>query len=62
MRIVGKTYNEIYDNTEALMSAAETIFEEALWAEEAEDRIDAYDKGMLQADSAEAVFQRINTR
>ena len=88
---VGKKYNERYDNTEALMSAAETIFEEALrlkpveraalieelyhsfdpagrghvealWAEEAEARIDAYDKGMIQADSAEAVFRRINTR
>jgi len=33
-----------------------------LWAEEAEARIDAYDKGLLKADSADAVFRRINKR
>jgi len=44
------------------MSAVDTILEEALWAEEAEAKIDAYDEGTLQADSAEAVFQRINKR
>jgi hypothetical protein len=44
------------------MSAAETIIEEAQWAEEAEARIDAYDKGTIHADSAEDVFQRINKR
>jgi hypothetical protein len=32
---------------------------EKLWAEEAEDRIDAYDRGELGSVSAEEVFARI---
>lgn len=35
---------------------------DALWAEEAESRIDAYEAGELDSDSAEAVFARINQR
>ena len=35
---------------------------DALWAEEAESRIDAYEAGELGSDSAEAVFARINQR
>lgn len=35
---------------------------DAAWAEEAESRIDAYDSGKLGADSAKAVFERINKR
>ena len=34
----------------------------AQWAEEVESRIDAYDAGKIPADSAEAVFSRINQR
>ncbi len=33
---------------------------DALWAKEAEDRIDAYERGELTASPAEAVFDRIN--
>jgi putative addiction module component (TIGR02574 family) len=33
---------------------------DALWANEAESRIDAYNNGHISADSVEAVFQRIN--
>jgi putative addiction module component (TIGR02574 family) len=33
---------------------------DALWANEAEDRIDAYERGELSASPAEAVFDRIN--
>ena len=33
---------------------------DALWAAESESRIDAFDAGQLEADSAEAVFERIN--
>ena len=32
------------------------------WAEEAEARLDAYDSGDISADSAKAVFERINKR
>ncbi|WP_369408010.1 addiction module protein [Thiocystis violacea] len=32
------------------------------WKAEAESRIDAYEAGRLSADSAEAMFARINTR
>ena len=32
------------------------------WAEEAEARLDAYDAGHSSADSAKAVFERINKR
>ncbi len=32
---------------------------DALWAKEAEDRIDAYERGELQASPAEAVFDRL---
>lgn len=35
---------------------------DALWAEEAESRIDAHDAGHLSADSAKAVFERISKR
>ena len=35
---------------------------DARWAEEAESRIDAYDTGKISADSAAAVFERINKR
>jgi len=35
---------------------------DARWAEEAESRIDAYDTGKINADSAAAVFERINKR
>jgi len=31
---------------------------EALWAAESESRIDAFDAGLISADSAEAVFER----
>ncbi len=34
----------------------------AQWAEAVESRIDAYEAGKIQADSAEAVFSRINQR
>ena len=34
----------------------------ARWAEEVESRIDAYQAGKIQADSAEAVFSRMNQR
>lgn len=33
-----------------------------LWAREAEDRLDAYDRGELKAVSAEEVFNRIKQR
>ena len=33
---------------------------DALWAKEAEDRIDAYERGELSASSAAAVFDRLN--
>ena len=32
------------------------------WAKEAEARLDAYDAGHISADSAKAVFERINKR
>ena len=35
---------------------------DALWAAESESRIDAFDAGQISADSAEAVFERINKR
>lgn len=35
---------------------------DARWAEEVESRIDAYEAGKIQADSAEAVFSRISQR
>lgn len=35
---------------------------DALWANEAESRIDAYEAGQICADSAKAVFERINKR
>lgn len=35
---------------------------DSLWADEAESRINAYDAGQLCADSAKAVFERINKR
>lgn len=35
---------------------------DALWADEAESRIDAYDAGKIKDDSAKAVFERINRR
>jgi putative addiction module component (TIGR02574 family) len=35
---------------------------DALWADESESRIDAYDAGQIAADSAKAVFERINKR
>jgi putative addiction module component (TIGR02574 family) len=35
---------------------------DALWAVESESRIDAFDAGQISADSAEAVFERINKR
>ena len=34
---------------------------DALWAKEAESRIDAFDAGMIVADSADAVFNRISS-
>jgi len=33
---------------------------DALWAKEAEDRIDAYDQGKIKAIPASQVFERIN--
>ena len=33
---------------------------DSLWAEEAESRIEAFDAGKLTADSAAAVFDRLN--
>jgi putative addiction module component (TIGR02574 family) len=33
---------------------------DALWASEAEDRIDAYERGELRASPAEVVFDRLN--
>ena len=33
---------------------------DALWAQEAEDRIDAYERGEFPASPAEAVFERLN--
>lgn len=33
---------------------------DALWAKEAEDRIDAYDQGKIKAIPASRVFERIN--
>ena len=35
---------------------------DARWAEEIESRIDAYEAGKIQADTADAVFSRINQR
>ena len=35
---------------------------DALWAAESEARIDAFDAGQIESDSAEAVFERINKR
>lgn len=35
---------------------------DTLWAGEAESRINAYDAGQINADSAKAVFDRINKR
>jgi putative addiction module component (TIGR02574 family) len=35
---------------------------DALWANETESRITAYDAGQICADSAKAVFERINKR
>jgi len=35
---------------------------DALWAAESESRIDAFDAGQINADSDEAVFERINKR
>lgn len=33
---------------------------DALWAKEVEDRIDAYDSGVLKSSPVEDVFQRLN--
>ena len=33
---------------------------DALWAKEAEDRIDAYDQGKIKATPASQVFEKIN--
>jgi len=33
---------------------------DALWAKEAEDRIDAYDQGKIKAIPASQVFEKIN--
>ena len=35
---------------------------DALWAKEAEDRIDAYERGELKTSSIEAVFERLEDR
>ena len=35
---------------------------DALWADEAEARIDAYEAGQICADSAKAVFGRVNKK
>jgi putative addiction module component (TIGR02574 family) len=35
---------------------------DAMWAKEAQSRINAYDAGQICADSAKAVFERINKR
>ena len=35
---------------------------DALWAAESESRIDAFDAGQIESDSADAVFERINKR
>ena len=34
---------------------------DAVWADEAESRIDAYEAGELEADSVEGAFERIGT-
>ena len=35
---------------------------DSLWANESEARIDAYEAGKINSDSAKAVFERINRR
>jgi putative addiction module component (TIGR02574 family) len=35
---------------------------DAVWAREAEDRIDAYDSGVLESSSLEEVFKRLNRK
>jgi len=35
---------------------------DSLWAEEAESRLDAYESGKIQADSAQEVLSRISRR
>jgi putative addiction module component (TIGR02574 family) len=35
---------------------------DALWADEAESRIDGYDSGQICAESAKVLFERINKR
>jgi len=35
---------------------------DALWAKEAEDRIDAYDQGKIKAIPASRVFEKINSQ
>jgi putative addiction module component (TIGR02574 family) len=46
---------------EALLSSFDSKRQEvdALWAEEVEDRIDAYERGELGASPAETVFRRL---
>jgi len=53
---------ELIDELYRSFDTAEHERLNAQWAEEAESRIDAYDAGEIQADSAEAVFARIAQR
>ena len=50
---------ELMERLLASFEAAERERIDALWAEEAEDRIDAYDRGELRAKPASEVFRRI---
>jgi putative addiction module component (TIGR02574 family) len=50
---------------EQLLASLQTPLDpriDELWAREAEDRLDAYDRGELKAVSAEEVFNRIKER
>ena len=50
--------NELYRSFEGIRPDAVI----SKWAQEVESRIDAYEAGHIAADSAEAVFSRINKR
>ncbi|HPD15639.1 MAG TPA: addiction module protein [Planctomycetota bacterium] len=50
---------ELMEQLLASFGIAERERVDTLWAEEAEDRIDAYDRGELRAKPASEVFHRI---
>jgi putative addiction module component (TIGR02574 family) len=50
---------ELVEQLLASFEASERERIDALWAEEAEDRIDAYDRGELRARPASEVFRHI---